>query len=328
MTESYSLPNRHFELDQCVNFLESKNSAAQLEHAAISRYKTLVSSGPDTELLRFQSSLQAHDVKKILIYLRSFDICDLADCERISNPHLFPTSELMVAELVTVISTKDPHAFWYFVHAVKKFRGRKGLFEFFHGNINCCVCEEVLAKEKEIDETLSLVLSLSEAKESIFCKLIFKIKFSVREDIKKEVKRLGTIAKGRLGEFRREVGQPLGKYYRSIVKKVFENYESMPLNEQRPSTDNGKVDVVISMPSDPLEKPKEDSAESPRYEDASEPAVPDEEAGYKRSFKPKRGGSALSKFDVVEGRKKFIAFLCVSCVTLYSYGVDSLIKLF
>lgn len=138
MAESYSLSNRHFELDQCVNFLESKNSAAQLEHAAISRYKTLVSSGPDTELLRFQSSLQAHDVKKILIYLRSFDICDLADCERISNPHLFPTSELMVAELVTVISTKDPHAFWYFVHAVKKFRGRKGLFEFSHGNINCC----------------------------------------------------------------------------------------------------------------------------------------------------------------------------------------------
>lgn len=81
------------------------------------------------------------------------------------------------------------------------------------------------------------------------------------------------------------------------------------------------------MPSDPLEQPKEDS-ESPRCEDASEPAVPDEEAGYKRSFKPKRGGSAVSKFDVVEGRKKFIAFLCVSCITLYSYGVDSLIKLF
>ena len=138
MAESYSLPNRHFELEQCVNFLESRNSAAQLENAAISRYKTLVSSGPDTELLRFQSSLQAHDVKKILIYLRNFDICDLADCERISNPHLFPTSELMVTELVTVLSTKDPHAFWYFVHAVKKFRGRKGLFELFHGNINCC----------------------------------------------------------------------------------------------------------------------------------------------------------------------------------------------
>lgn len=138
MAESYLLPNRHFELEQCVNFLESRNSAAQLEHPAVSRYKTLVSSGPDTELLRFQSSLQVHDVKKILIYLRNFDICDLADYERISNPHLFPTSELMVAELVTVISTKDPHAFWYFVHAVKKFRGREGLFEFFHGDINCC----------------------------------------------------------------------------------------------------------------------------------------------------------------------------------------------
>ena len=138
MAESYLLPSRHFELEQCVNFLESRNSTAQLEHAAVSRYKALVSNGPDTELLRFQSSLQAHDVKKILIYLRNFDICDLADYERISNPHLFPTSELMVAELATVISTKDPHAFWYFLHAVKKFRGRKGLFEFFHGDINCC----------------------------------------------------------------------------------------------------------------------------------------------------------------------------------------------
>lgn len=138
MAGSNSLPTRHFELEQCVNFLGSRNSVAQLEHPAVSRYKTLVTSGPDTELLRFQSSLRGHDVKKILIYLRNFDICDLPDCERISNPHLFPTSELMVTELVTMISTKDPHAFWYFVHAVKKFRGRKGLFEFFHGNINCC----------------------------------------------------------------------------------------------------------------------------------------------------------------------------------------------
>lgn len=81
------------------------------------------------------------------------------------------------------------------------------------------------------------------------------------------------------------------------------------------------------MPSDPLEQPKEDS-ESSRSEDVSEPAVPDEEAGYKRSTKPKLGASAVSKFDVVEGRKKFIAFLCVSCITLYSYGLDSLIKLF
>ena len=138
MAESSSLPNRHFELKHCVNFLESTNSAAQLEHPAVSRYKTLVTSGPDTELLRFQSSLQVPDAKKILIYLRNFEICDLADCERISNPHLFPTSELMVAELVTMISTKDLHAFWYFVHAVKTFRGREGLFEFFHGNITCC----------------------------------------------------------------------------------------------------------------------------------------------------------------------------------------------
>ena len=85
------------------------------------------------------------------------------------------------------------------------------------------------------------------------------------------------------------------------------------------------------MPNEPLEQLSEDS-ETLRYEDVSEPAVPDEEAGYKRSQKAKLGAngeaSAASKFDLVEGRKKFIAFLCVSCITLYSYGVDSLIKLF
>ncbi|KAJ7383697.1 hypothetical protein OS493_026227 [Desmophyllum pertusum] len=68
----------------------------------------------------------------------------------------------MVAELVTMISTKDPHAFWYFVHSLKTFQGRNGLFELFHGNINCCVCEEVQAKEKEI------VLYLPEANETAF----------------------------------------------------------------------------------------------------------------------------------------------------------------
>ena len=138
MAKSDSLPARHFELEHCVRFLEYENSAKQLEHPAISRYKTFINSGPDTELLRFQSSLRDHDVKKILIYLRNFKICDLADYERISNDRLSPTSELMVAELVTMISTKDPHAFWYFVHSVKKCCGQNVLFEFFHGIIKCC----------------------------------------------------------------------------------------------------------------------------------------------------------------------------------------------
>ena len=87
------------------------------------------------------------------------------------------------------------------------------------------------------------------------------------------------------------------------------------------------------MPNEPLEQPKEGS-ESSCYKDVSEPAVSDEEAGHKKSTKVKPKlmanceASTVSTFDAVEGRKKFIAFLCVSCVTLYSYGVDSLIKLF
>lgn len=81
------------------------------------------------------------------------------------------------------------------------------------------------------------------------------------------------------------------------------------------------------MPNEPLEQPEEDYESSP-YDDISEPAVPDEES----KFKPKLGSNseapAASTFDAVEGRKKFIAFLCVSCITLYSYGVNSFIKLF
>lgn len=87
------------------------------------------------------------------------------------------------------------------------------------------------------------------------------------------------------------------------------------------------------MPNEQLEQLKEGS-ESSSYEYVSEPAVPDEEAGYKKSTKVKPKltanceASTVSTFDLVEGKKKFIAFLCVSCVTLYSYGVDSFIKLF
>ena len=75
------------------------------------------------------------------------------------------------------------------------------------------------------------------------------------------------------------------------------------------------------MPNESLEQPKEGS-ESTRSEGVSEPASPDEEAGDKKSTKFKSKlvaayeASAVSTFDVVEGRKKFIAFLCVSCIGL------------
>ena len=64
-------------------------------------------------------------------------------------------------------------------------------------------------------------------------------------------------------------------------------------------------------------------------EDESKPVVGDEEAGYKRPTKRKSTCKvnckpSLSTFDVVEGRKKYIAFV-FACLTLYQY-VDSLIK--
>lgn len=78
------------------------------------------------------------------------------------------------------------------------------------------------------------------------------------------------------------------------------------------------------------EQLKEDS-ESPCADDDSESAVPDVEAGCKRSAKAKpkfwaNFEARVSTFDVVEGRKKYIAFVFVSFFTLYSY-VDSFVKL-
>ncbi|XP_078382627.1 uncharacterized protein LOC144665283 isoform X1 [Oculina patagonica] len=341
MAECYSRPARHFELEHCVRFLEYKNSSEQLEHPAFSRYKTFITSGPDTELLRFQSSLRDHDVKKILLYLRNFEICDLADYERISNDKLFPTSELKVAELVTMISTKDPHAFWYFVHSVKKFRGRNGLFEFFHGNINCCVCEEVHAKEKEIDEALSPVLFIPEENETALSQVqwphltlkitnwqlfhTFKrsLECKLKEDIKKEVNRRGKIFKRRVEELRQEVEPPLRELGR-IVKEAFKIKDPTVLEEARNSNVNGLEDVVITISN---EQPKENSGSS-CTDDDSETAVPDEEAGYKRTCKakPKFWANFEASVDAVEGRKKYIAFVFVSFFTLYSY-VDSFVKL-
>ena len=75
------------------------------------------------------------------------------------------------------------------------------------------------------------------------------------------------------------------------------------------------------MLTDSLEQTNEGS-ESSRCEDVSEPASADEEAVYKKltKFEPKLmtnyEASAVSTFHIVEGRKKFIAFLCVSCIGL------------
>ena len=133
MALSGSTRERHFDLEQCLRFLESKNSEKHglRLNPAVSRYQKFVINGPDSFLLLFQRSLRSHDVKKVLIYLRNFEILDETDCERISCESI---SDLMVTELVTMIRTKDPHAFWYFTHSLKK----NALFQFFHGGIHCC----------------------------------------------------------------------------------------------------------------------------------------------------------------------------------------------
>ena len=44
-------------------------------------------------------------------------------------------------------------------------------------------------------------------------------------------------------EFRREFGQPLGKYF-TRIKNTFKSFDSPPLNEQRSNMDNGKEGMV------------------------------------------------------------------------------------
>lgn len=44
-------------------------------------------------------------------------------------------------------------------------------------------------------------------------------------------------------EFRREFGQPLGKYF-TRIKNTFKNFDSPSLNEQRSNMDNGKEGMV------------------------------------------------------------------------------------
>ena len=129
-----SLPERcrHFDFEQCLRYLESQNTAKQLLYQAASRYKKFTTCGPDSFLLHFQKSLRKYNVGKVLNYLRSFEILDEADCEQISSE---TTSDMMVTELVTVISKKEPHAFWYLTHSLKK---TSGLFQYFHGSLHCC----------------------------------------------------------------------------------------------------------------------------------------------------------------------------------------------
>ena len=81
--------------------------------------------------------------EKILGYLRNFGILDGADCERVSSETI---SDHMVTELVTMIHTKDPHAFWYFAHSLKT----NALFKFFHGEVHCCGKSVVVSRMNDI----------------------------------------------------------------------------------------------------------------------------------------------------------------------------------
>lgn len=337
MAESSLVPLHHdFDLDRCLRYLESINSPKSV---AVSRYQTFVTSGPDSFLLLFQKCLRRHDVKKILGYLRSFGILDVPDCERISSKKI---SDLMVTELVTMISTKDPHAFWYFTHSLKT----NALFQYFHGDAHCCVCEDVQAKEKEIDETLSLDV-FPEDKGTIFPfnkvpivieinRFILRVQRHVKnsardgklaKDLNKKLQRHKKELQDKLDDFCqvvgppiREVGMAIGTFVKNATTKAAE------ARNQKNETQNQPLPVSIAIPTDESET---GDAEFLVVVDDTKLELQDEEAGYKmasKPAKPKSIVSAVPTFDAVEGKKKYIAFVIFTVVSLYSY-VDSIIKI-
>ena len=84
--------------------------------------------------------------------------------------------------------------------------------------------------------------------------------------------------------------------------------------------------VSIAIPTDESET---EDAEFLVVVDDTKLELQDEEAGYKMASKPAKPKSivfAVPTFDAVEGKKKYIAFVIFTVVSLYSY-VDSIIKI-
>ncbi|CAH3155703.1 unnamed protein product, partial [Porites lobata] len=298
-----SLPERcrHFDFEQCLRYLESQNTAKQLLYQAASRYKKFTTCGPDSFLLHFQKSLRKYNVGKVLNYLRSFEILDEADCEQISSE---TTSDMMVTELVTVISKKEPHAFWYLTHSLKK---TSGLFQYFHGSLHCCVCNEVQEKEKEIAAihegierifTFSVATMVDNLKLTGLLPIATEGKFG--KDLKKKLKERSKKFVVVFNDIRQAVVPPMRELKRAlttIVSNAVEGSDLLPdkkmleaSNSER-QTGLPEVSIAVKLDDSPVEK-------------NTNRACQDEESGQEISSKPEKPKSIIRSvptLDIVEG---------------------------
>ncbi|CAH3166835.1 unnamed protein product [Pocillopora meandrina] len=141
------MPN-HFNLEECERFLHDENQFSPGASKSIEKYLQISREGLDEFLIRFPEMIRNDDqLFYIVRFMRAHHKFDTQDHERIFNCNLFTTMERKVTELLAVVEQKDPHTYWYLIHALQS--KHSSLYEHLHGSIKCCVCKDIKHREKE-----------------------------------------------------------------------------------------------------------------------------------------------------------------------------------
>ncbi|XP_027055153.1 uncharacterized protein LOC113682196 [Pocillopora damicornis] len=141
------MPN-HFNLEDCERFLHDENQFSPGASKRIEKYLKISREGLDEFLIRFPEMIRNEDqLFYIVRFMRAHHKFDTQDHERIFNNYLFTTMERKVTELLAVVEQKDPHTYWYLMHALQS--KHSPLYEHLHGSIRCCVCKDIKHREKE-----------------------------------------------------------------------------------------------------------------------------------------------------------------------------------
>ena len=130
------MPN-HFNLEDCERFLHDENQFSPGASKRIEKYLQISREGLDEFLIRFPEMIRNEDqLFYIVRFMRAHHKFDTQDHERIFNSNLFTTMERKVTELLAVVEQKDPHTYWYLIHALQS--KHSPLYEHLHGSIKCC----------------------------------------------------------------------------------------------------------------------------------------------------------------------------------------------
>ena len=130
------MPN-HFNLEDCERFLHDENQFSPGASKRIEKYLKISQEGLDEFLIRFPEMIRNEDqLFYIVRFMRAHHKFDTQDHERIFNNYLFTTMERKVTELLAVVEQKDPHTYWYLMHALQS--KHSPLYEHLHGSIRCC----------------------------------------------------------------------------------------------------------------------------------------------------------------------------------------------